>query len=78
MRIPEDKRHMAAGPQSKAIPSSVRTHGIVEVFSLVGDEVLSPAFLPQHLQPACWRDIPHAALCSRGQHFGDNEWVARG
>jgi len=43
---------MAPGPQSKAFLSSVRAHGIVEVFSLVGDEVQSPTFLPQHLQPA--------------------------
>ena len=31
----------AAGPQSKAFPSSVRNHGIVEVYSMVGDEVSS-------------------------------------
>lgn len=42
---------IAAGPQSKAFPSSVRTHGIVEVYSLVGDEVSSPNLL-QELQPA--------------------------
>ena len=30
------------GPASKAFPSSVRNHGTVEVYSLVGEEVLCP------------------------------------
>ncbi len=37
-----DPDAFAAGPQSKAFPSSVRTHGIMEVYSLVGDEVSPP------------------------------------
>ncbi|CAK0743519.1 hypothetical protein CVIRNUC_001476 [Coccomyxa viridis] len=39
------------GPKSKAFPSSVRTHGTVEVYSLIGEEVLVP------MSDLVWRDI---------------------